>query len=67
MTHSAENDARGIIYIDAPLPATVLNEAYRMNAEWDRRHTGSDCYGCFWDMRPGPWHTCVIPPEVDQS
>jgi hypothetical protein len=20
------------------------------------------CYGCFWDMRPGPWHTCGIPP-----
>ena len=18
----------------------------------------AECFGCFWDMRPGPWHTC---------
>ena len=37
MTQPVEGDARGIIYIDAPLPATVLREAYRMNAAHERR------------------------------
>ena len=38
MPESKTEKTQGITYIDAPLPATVLAEAYQMNAEWDRRH-----------------------------
>jgi hypothetical protein len=37
MADTTEKDALGIIYIDAPLPATVLNEAYRMHTQVTHR------------------------------
>jgi hypothetical protein len=67
MTHSADNDARGIIYIDAPLPATVLAEAYRMHAEWQRRQRLALLKWAF-DIGPSEMFPSapyrVTPPEV---
>jgi hypothetical protein len=68
MADTTEKDALGIIYIDAPLPATVLNEAYRMQAEWERRQrvippeeTRNCSLRSFGRRRGLLWFRCVRP------